>query len=160
MGGDCIAKEDSWALSSGPLAVTQPPKVLADGFLPICHQCNLLGHHPRASLVFPQVACWCREKPQFSSCWQCFWRIAHYRGGGGRGSVSRGCAAVPNPTSSDIREGPKIYNADSTPVSSLSWISASTCTIFSTIHQSELVQGCSASRVNQNLEAIPRKGKD
>ena len=82
MGGDCIAKKDSWALSSGPLAVTQPPKVLADGFLPICHQCNLLGHDARASLVLPQVASWCREKQQLSS-WQCFWHIAHYRGGGG-----------------------------------------------------------------------------
>ena len=34
--GDCIAKKDSWPIAGplaiGPLAVTQPPKVLADGF--------------------------------------------------------------------------------------------------------------------------------
>ena len=44
------------------LAVTQPPKVLADRFLPICQVCYLLGHHARASHVLPQAACWCKEK--------------------------------------------------------------------------------------------------
>ena len=150
-------QERQLGFKSRPIGRHATSQGLGRRVLSICHRCNRLGHDARASLVLPQVASWCREKPQLSS-WQCFWRIAHYRGG--RGSVSRGCAAEPNPTRSDIREGLKIYNADSTPGPSLSRISASTCTIFSTIHQSQLEQGCSASRVNQNLEAIPRKGKD
>ena len=77
-----------------------------------------------------------KKKPQLSA-WQCFWHIAHY---GGRGSVSRGCAPPPNQTSTDIREGTKIYNADSTPVSPLSRISAQDCENFSPIPQRELKQ--------------------
>ena len=135
--GDCIAKKGSWLKQArcNGLAVTQPPKVLADRFLPICQVCYLLGHHAPASHVLPQPA-GAKKKPQLSA-WQCFWHIAHY---GGRGSVSRGCAPSPNQTSTDIREGTKIYNADSTPVSPLSRISAQDCENFSTTHQRELKQ--------------------
>ena len=159
--GDCIAKKDSWPIAGplaiGPLAVTQPPKVLADGFQPICHRCNLLAHNAQASQVLPQVACWCKEKATVVLLAVILAYCALWRGGG---SVSRGCAGVPNQTWSDIREGTKIYNADSTPVSSLSRISGPSCVNFSTNHQKQMEQWWSALTISRIVKAIGAKQRN